>query len=216
MEGIVLRLVTTTPGATPVDWNVLAHNAQTSIVTEAQVQSDAISLRDLRQTAETDEDFYNSLQQHVDNRSIERFARSSFDFPALTQALVDSSDRETAQIARLIRDVSSSTQHCAFAISCETKPDGSRRYVAIVHMFNDQVFHKYHKSRTRDDDLPLFRGFSIELGAERVTTTASSTEIDHVQNGAGDSLMLKMKFLPYMVRYCGTTDGLLTKNSCRV
>ena len=54
MECIVLRLVTTTPGATPVDWDALVHNAQTAIVTEAQSQSDAISLRDLRQTAETD------------------------------------------------------------------------------------------------------------------------------------------------------------------
>jgi hypothetical protein len=103
-----------------------------------------------------------------------------------------------------------------------TETNTSDRYLCIVHVLHDQTFHKYHRFKSRSD-LPLFRGFSFQLigcGDGREGTVScdqndirdidsqaslgKDTSIDVAEykhdDGDGETLMLKMKFLPYMVR----------------
>jgi hypothetical protein len=95
------------------------------------------------------------------------------------------------------------------------------RYICIVHVLYDETFHKYHRRKDKGD-LPLFRGFSFQLiGGQICGTTTSTTSNDGndsflhdavcnefssnpsthliVTDDTDGSLMLKMKFLPYMV-----------------
>ena len=90
------------------------------------------------------------------------------------------------------------------------------RFICIVHVLHDQTFHKYHRCKN-ESDLPLFRGFSFELiGGDECDYTTLSQGVDasadnHVSVDRNvlpasdrimddETLMLKMKFLPYMVR----------------
>ena len=96
----------------------------------------------------------------------------------------------------------------------------SSRYICIVHVLHDETFYKYHRNK-HIDALPLFRGFSFQLiGGETINTTTrisdstmssesrengmewelNATETTSIHDNIDESLMLKMKFLPYMVR----------------
>ena len=136
-------------------------------------------------------------------------------------------DIETYQIAKLIHEVTQISKNVTYAIyeekeSNDAKGDadkmistGVSRYICIVHVLHDQTFHKYHRSKN-ETDLPLFRGFSFELIGGNQSETAMSSYGDHpnadnqsivhrkiATNDSkmeDETLMLKMKFLPYMVR----------------
>jgi hypothetical protein len=133
-------------------------------------------------------------------------------------------DSETQHIANLVQTLSELTNNKVhFTIFRETtiiiQDDHTTkttnvRYICIVHVLLDQVFRTYERKRNRGE-LPLFRGFSFELVPVDDTdvssphgSTSSSSSLQSVktfafQNGLdGDHspLMLKMKFLPYMVR----------------
>ena len=96
----------------------------------------------------------------------------------------------------------------------------SSRFICIVHVLHDQTFHKYHRCKN-EFDLPLFRGFSFELiggvdecddtiiiskGVDDVNAADQHQSIymkDHEASECivdDETLMMKMKFLPYMVR----------------
>jgi hypothetical protein len=130
----------------------------------------------------------------------------------------------------LISDVSRISKNITYTIFEEKSPTQAdvigdtdsmigthiSRFICIVHVLHDQTFHKYHRSKT-ESDLPLFRGFSFELiGGDECDYTTLSQGIDtsadnHVSVDRNvlpasdcimddETLMLKMKFLPYMVR----------------
>lgn len=121
-------------------------------------------------------------------------------------------DNETSQIIRLIQRLKDLNVRVHYNLH---KGD---HCVCIIHVLHDASFKKYNFSR-KEADMLLFRGFSIELifddGVEDApsSSSAASAEAEHavVSNTNTDDsaqLMLKMKFLPYMVRTFGCRNGL--------
>ncbi len=136
-------------------------------------------------------------------------------------------DIETYQIAKLIHEVTRISKNVTYAVYEEKEsnhaegdadsmmPTSASRYLCIVHVLHDQTFHKYHRSKN-ESDLPLFRGFSFELigGDQSETAMSSNGDNPNADNQSivnniiptndskmeDETLMLKMKFLPYMVR----------------
>ena len=136
-------------------------------------------------------------------------------------------DIETYQIAKLIKDLTLISKNVTYTIFEEKKSNHTEnddmtsthipRYICIVHVLHDQTFHKYHRHKNKVD-LPLFRGFSFELigGDEHdvaILNNDNGTKMndqpidmndlhvhDHTMHVESETLMLKMKFLPYMVR----------------
>lgn len=90
----------------------------------------------------------------------------------------------------------------------------NQRWVCVVHVIHDETFKKYNRCQNLDS-MQLFRGFSFELDfcdeADRqyecdvsVTGHITTAIVAELNN----PLMLKMKFLPYMVRTFGCRNGL--------
>jgi len=117
-----------------------------------------------------------------------------------------------------------------------------RRYICVVHVHKDYAFQKYHKATCESNDqMVLYRGFSIELlpptdeggcasdydgvvGGKKSPCIALQERVSNFstidsRHGGGTSgykgkLMIKMKFLPYMVRTFICRNGLrILKNS---
>ena len=123
---------------------------------------------------------------------------SDVHIPSLLAPLADSSDTETARIARLIRKVDSLKAKVTYRVFREED-----RVLCIIHAHFDQVFQTYRKAMEQGD-MPLYRGFSIEL----LSQLPSSPEVVPMEEDVPEVLMLKMKFLPYMVRTFGIRNGL--------
>ena len=83
----------------------------------------------------------------------------------------------------------------------------------IIHVLYDQIFQKF-QARKRPGGMPLFRGFCLELKSADIENSTSTVDengvtdmdidspVKYTDRGkeASGELMLKMKFLPYMVR----------------
>jgi len=138
-------------------------------------------------------------------------------------------DEETRQVATLIQSLSNISNNVVYSVLREqvvsrrsSNLSETTRYLCIVRVIHDRTFQKFEHAR-KAGDMPLFRGFSFELigpvqrdggGSSTlpVETTTSPMLLDatSAEGGGGsgdnrgdqggrDNLMLKMKFLPYMV-----------------
>jgi hypothetical protein len=94
--------------------------------------------------------------------------------------------------------------------------EDGRRVISTIHVIHDRTFMKFQREM-QPGDMQLYRGFSIELGAgasqgraANADSSLEALEVESVQlDGDGDArLMLKMKFLPYMVRTFCCRNGL--------
>ncbi len=141
-------------------------------------------------------------------------------------------DSETLHIARLIHTLDELRIHAAYKIVREhtTLVDGcttAERCLCILHIQHDSSFAKYNaflRNQGNDGGMMLFRGFSFEL-----VTAAGTDQDNHILEGepevmdvdvsmcstaesnnyaSEERLMLKMKFLPYMVRTFICRNGL--------
>jgi hypothetical protein len=164
------------------------------------------------------------VQRYVGN------ALSSKEVELWIQALLQEPnlDQETQRIAAVIDSVSKLNSKIVYSIFHEQRHTGCEaegmncysRYICIVHVLHDETFYKYHRLK-RFDALPLFRGFSFQLiGGEMDDATLPTSDYISTSSSHGigndvemlvnstlrspekedESLMLKMKFLPYMVR----------------
>jgi hypothetical protein len=152
-------------------------------------------------------------------RTIRRIPSRTVDIPSLTKALlVESKDPETRRIAEMIQTVAD-FKGVVYQVVQEvyTSKDDHRdvvRWLCIIHVLYDQIFQKFQQ-RKRPGAMPLFRGFCLELkSADDIDTSTSTVDDNGVVDMDIDSpvkytdrgeettgeLMLKMKFLPYMVR----------------
>jgi len=128
-------------------------------------------------------------------------------------------DRETVQIAKLIQTLDELKIHVSYKVLTEqTCSERKEKLLCILQIHNDSSFPRYHaylRREKNDDGLMLFRGFSIEL----VPTDDSNanapeslgwgtSEVDAKSIATEEKLMLKMKFLPYMVRTFICRNGL--------
>ena len=138
-------------------------------------------------------------------------------------------DEETRQVATLIQSLSNISNNVVYSVlrehvvSRSSNLPETTRYLCIVRVIHDRTFQKFEHARKRGD-MPLFRGFSFELigplqresdasaTLPMATTTTGPMLLDaaSAERGGGsgdnsgdrggrDNLMLKMKFLPYMV-----------------
>jgi hypothetical protein len=206
-----------------------AYSKQGSAEFEAQ-------LRKIVQSSYSSNNSNNSNDDNDNNgnrirRKMERFSRSNqVSIMSLLQNVMtrnhehgdkDHRHSETEQIVHLVRTLSETTNKVNFTIFRETTiaqedndSSGTNgktvRYICIVHVLFDQVFRTYERKRDRGE-MPLFRGFSLELvpgDDDDVSSSQGSLSSVESKNFAfqnsidenQETLMLKMKFLPYMVR----------------
>jgi hypothetical protein len=135
-------------------------------------------------------------------------------------------DFESRRIAELIQTLDGLKVRVTFKILSETKPSRNMetnpcdRYICIVHVHHDETFQKYYRVAKHRDIMSLYRGFSFELiSGDNHTDYESEKNLNkamglvRLQSGDIDEkndaqLMLKMKFLPYMVRTFICRNGL--------
>ena len=141
------------------------------------------------------------------------------DVPSIVRHLVDSDDVETRRIARVIQLLSKLNIRVHYSIIREELAQhGFSRWLCIVHVLLDQSHQKYRNNMGRDD-MTLFRGFALELSTDKGFSANERThfrsdgeeftaERDMGSLDPDTGLMLKMKFLPYMVRTFGCRNGL--------
>ena len=121
---------------------------------------------------------------------------------------------ETKQIARLIKTLDQLNVRTSYKIIHETGPSSAVRHICIVHIHYDEAFAKYNHYLKTNPGMMLYRGFSIELDTSEDSSSCDmevdTTPIDESKPNiiAEEQLMLKMKFLPYMVRTFICRNGL--------
>jgi hypothetical protein len=145
-------------------------------------------------------------QSHIGKEWAENFPK------ALKEALASQdSDNETRRILKLVETLDGIKSRVGYRIVKESTEGQPDRWLCIVHVFHDATHQKFRR-KMDPGDMSLFRGFCIELGADRKdaskhvdTSTSEGLPSQHDENFG---LMLKMKFLPYMVRTFGCRNGL--------
>jgi hypothetical protein len=132
-------------------------------------------------------------------------------------------DYETRQILQLIQTLNDLGVKVEYKLYSESEQQvhnsiessQQQRWVCIVHVINDETFKKYNNRVQKIDSMQLFRGFSFELVFGELDVNDQDA-IDSIRVSApittcsirSNPLMLKMKFLPYMVRTFGCRNGL--------
>jgi hypothetical protein len=151
-------------------------------------------------------EFADALAEELDRvgkrRRIERVGRKHVNLPALTQALTKSIDEETKRIALLLQKLTSLNKAVSYGFLQEEQPESNEmRHLCVIHILHDQAFLKFQRGM-EPGDMALFRGFSIELSGEEPTpiNPDSPTPLPEENSKGNDSLILKKKLLPYMVR----------------
>jgi hypothetical protein len=134
--------------------------------------------------------------------------------PSRMKELAESDDDETRRIAVLVRNLSELNARVEYAVVREQAAEStatSDRWICIIHVFFDKTFQKF-RGKAKPGDMTLFRGFAVELdngSLDSQVNLASKNHESTIENGeGGESLMLKMKFLPYMVRTFACRNGL--------
>uniref|UniRef100_A0A7S4SIA2 tRNA ligase phosphodiesterase domain-containing protein n=1 Tax=Ditylum brightwellii TaxID=49249 RepID=A0A7S4SIA2_9STRA len=134
-------------------------------------------------------------------------------------------DTETIRIANLIQTLHSMNRSIEFKLLKEemiptaAKKNGGKkvsnttRWLCIIHVMRDSVFPQYMKKMDVKKDMMLYRGFCVQMmlnGDEDIESPeyCRDTTTDTTVGDDGPPLMLKMKFLPYMVRTFGCRNGL--------
>ena len=130
-------------------------------------------------------------------------------------------DQDTIHLAQLIETLDSLNIHVTYRLLMESSLTGSDsdRYLCILHVRHDASFQKYNKYFAREGrrGMALFRGFCIELIADSdddqnfsMSEAESNSAPCIAESNHEEKLMLKMKFLPYMVRTFICRNGLST------
>jgi len=138
------------------------------------------------------------------------------------QELLNSNDRETRRIASVVQTLRDMGRAVNYSLYRERHGE-KERWLLVINVLHDTTFQKFEATR-KLGDMKLFRGFVVELvlngdddddDDEMRTTTDRDAPIrfqdlvaDSDNNEEDQRLMLKMKFLPYMVRTFGVRNGL--------
>eukprot|EP00978_Attheya_sp_CCMP212_P045022 scaffold331320_cov55-Attheya_sp.AAC.1 len=146
--------------------------------------------------------------------------------PIMVQHLLEGEqdlDVETRRIARLIQSLGHLDIPVRYGLRYEVSSSTqASRWLCMIHVLNDSSFPKYYKAIDPKSDMLLYRGFCIQLLLEggpvfscisekgESLGAAFDTNTEVYVNEEEEPLMLKMKFLPYMVRTFGCRNGLRT------
>lgn len=174
--------------------------------------------------------FNESTDENEMLRRISKFDKKDINLPSVAMKLLqdDTIDFETHQICSLIQTLDALKLSVTYHTVLERNetPDGmttSQRYLCTIHILHDAGHQKYHIATRTSGSMALFRGFSIELITKEMMTTEKNVVLstliskmdkarlksDEVFRNVDDGkLILKMKFLPYMVRTFICRNGL--------
>ncbi len=211
----------------------------TSCGTSGSIQLLNTNLRELfnkndlqRASLKLKEMVHQPIDEHELVRSVINIDKKEIDLPSLSLTLLqnDNIDLETKRICSLIQTIHDLQLSVNYHVRLELNKtlDGtivSKRYLCIVHILHDACHQKYHyATRSSDNNMALFRGFTFELISEDtiapVDSLISSTIVqrmskvmlrsisDVVHNTDDGKLILKMKLLPYMIRTFICRNGL--------
>eukprot|EP00977_Amphora_coffeiformis_P010602 scaffold2500_cov176-Amphora_coffeaeformis.AAC.13 len=235
LEGIVIRFVACDADSTLLDtMEVLAKQSREiaalippnrpdawQLIADKGTEADSlltVNLRDvfeLTKFAKSDspKSFAASVAKFMDashvRRRVQKVPRSKadIDMPSWTRDLRHSDDIESQRIAKLIESLGDINVRVDYGLLREHTPYHKDRWLCIVHIIHDFSHQKFRKNM-KPGDMALFRGFSFEINGNRndSDTKSSAMQVDAPQKG--EYLMLKMKFLPYMVRTFGCRNGL--------
>ena len=153
----------------------------------------------------------NSTSDAVDDQPVDLVAIATKISAASDKSKYDS---ETRQIAQLVQTLSHLNINVSYKTIHETNSSGGERLLCIVHVHHDSAFAKYNKHLVDNPGMALYRGFSIELfpsdGGDECDMEIDCALAEGVgkDNQTQEKLMLKMKFLPYMVRTFVCRNGL--------
>lgn len=156
-------------------------------------------------------------QTDTTRRKVVRQSVKDWDIPKLVKTMLEDyqksdkkMDEETLRIANLICKVDA--QNAAIRYSVLRENDS--RWLCTLHILHDKTFMKFQKNM-KAGDMYLYRGFSIEMGIKAPSQQNAEADLMEVEesmtNQTSDDdarLMLKMKFLPYMVRTFCCRNGL--------
>lgn len=172
-------------------------------------------LRSFLEEHSTQHDHQRLVRTKMDNSKGEWDALS-FILPSLGNANKQI-DNESRQIVQLIQTLNTLGVKVGYKLYKENKGqvrNWEQRWVCIIQVIHDETFKKYNNIRTIDA-MPLYRGFSFELVLDQcdddhLSGTKTSLDSMAVETSSTNKnpLMLKMKFLPYMVRTFGCRNGL--------
>ncbi|CAB9524977.1 expressed unknown protein [Seminavis robusta] len=141
---------------------------------------------------------------------------------------------ESNDIAKLIQTLSTFGMRIQYSVFSELEPttnaadesQSRRRWLCMIHVYQDRTFQKYRKEQKKNPQeiaMDLFRGFCIEIcspitkqepsqqkrtDATVSATTTQTTADNEIKRDAANELILKMKFIPYMVRTFGCRNGI--------
>jgi len=144
-------------------------------------------------------------------RKIEKRKQAEWDMPSLARKMLvcEHVDQETKRIATVIETATRINARVEYSIFKENES----RWLCMIHILHDQTFRKYQQ-QMKSNDMQLYRGFCIELGTDLgkketiIGGDVTEMDIDAPDSNQDASLMLKMKFLPYMVRTFCCRNGL--------
>ena len=128
-------------------------------------------------------------------------------------------DQTTIQLAQLINVLDTLNINVTYRLFKEKSllENSCDRCLCIIHVHHDESFQTYNKYLVREgcQGMALFRGFVIEIIADnnrnqRLPASEADGVIDRcmLHTNREENLMLKMKFLPYMVRTFICRNGL--------
>jgi len=129
-------------------------------------------------------------------------------------------DLETKQIALVLQTLTRIGARVHYSVFCEENDDGRLRWLCMVHVRFDRTFQKYRQeqkdiNQMKDTQMPLmdlYRGFCVEICTDKQSTSPVKDNRSNLSSGATDAdvdgLILKMKFIPYMIRTFGCRNGI--------
>lgn len=205
LEGLVIRFVPSTDTdrirkLAQVAQDLLTHHVPVTQLDGCELVPGSVNLRQLWKQAGA-QDFEKRLREEM-GKSTTPVPMVSCDHSIISEwmsALRGSNDStETAKIATLLSKLVNLTHHVQLKIR--------NGRILIVHVIHDETFKAFERQR-QPGELHLFRGFSIELLQHETDPNNMDVEMGETSD---EPLMLKMKFLPYMVRTFGCRNGLTT------
>ena len=145
--------------------------------------------------------------------------------PQLLSQLQSSEDEETRRIAKVIDSLTKLNIRVDYSLAKEeVEGKGFQRWLCIIHVILDNA-HQVYRKKVDPRNMSLFRGFAVEFGStdsfsSNLRRSSEGMEIEEdgasLENDNDEAgLMLKMKFLPYMVRTFGCRNGLSTLKQSR-
>jgi hypothetical protein len=136
---------------------------------------------------------------------------------SIDHTMLDDESQQIIQLIQTLKDLGAKVEYKLYVedtrhvANTKVSPpvDSSQRWICIIHVIHDETFKKYCHAIAANA-MHLFRGFSFELvfDEQNHNVELSTVKTSATRTSCRTPLMLKMKFLPYMIRTFGCRNGL--------